>query len=586
MLSTKYEQLLANAAMQLEQKINELSLVRRVTDALVRSQTVCDGCEHLIDIILQETNCENCSILLLDGEQYILSAARGQMENIFTNRSDKSGFSKGEGIAGQVAENQECIRIDDVTKDIRFVLRHEQSTTVVSLLCAPLVDRGDCIGILNLSTPEVGAFSMEQERMVTIIAHQAALFLANIRLHEQVTKSLEELKCETNERRHLEAQLLQSQKMESIGRLAGGIAHDFNNTLGTIMMNASLLQSKYPDAFCFEGQAANDIINGAKRGAELTSQLLGFARGGKYWPVLLDMNETIREAVNVSEKMFEKSIDVHYDFTEHLQSVIADKNQMHQVFTNLVINAKDAMPNGGTLFFKTEYSLLDDSFVQSNPEMSVGEYIKVTIRDTGTGMPQEVLDNIFEPFFTTKDIGKGTGLGLAMVYGIINNHGGSVHCDSVPGTGTTFILFLPVAEDDIIEENTDEEAVTQDATILIVDDEPCIRNSLQRLLTKMGYSVFTAKDGAEALDVYSEKGNSINLILLDMIMPVMTGVTTYRELRKLNPDVKVLLISGFSKDDRANEIIREGVLGFLQKPFQFDELSQAICDALAPVNGE
>jgi PAS domain S-box-containing protein len=207
MLPAKFESLLANAAMQLEEKINELSLVRRVTDALARAMTVREGCEQLIEIILNEINCENCSILLLEGETYVLMAARGQSEEMFTSHNGGDGFSPGEGIAGQAAENQECICIDDVAKDIRFAARPEQLTTVVSLLCVPLVDRGACIGVLNLSAPETGIFGVEQERLVTIIANQAALFLTNIQMQEKLADSFENLKEEFAEREKAEQQI-------------------------------------------------------------------------------------------------------------------------------------------------------------------------------------------------------------------------------------------------------------------------------------------------------------------------------------------------------------------------------------------
>jgi two-component system, cell cycle sensor histidine kinase and response regulator CckA len=383
-------------------------------------------------------------------------------------------------------------------------------------------------------------------------------------------------------RRDLEHQLQQAQKMESIGRLAGCIAHDYNNALGVMMGNAELLKDKYQDTSSFEGRAINQIIQGAKRGADLTAQLLGFARSGKYHPVALDINDTIREVVTVSEKIFEKNIAVDYDLEESLRSVNADKNQMHQVLTNLLINAKDAMPSGGTLLFKTDRAFLHKASVTSMPELSTGEYVRIAVSDTGTGMSKDVVEKIFEPFYTTKGIGKGTGLGLAMVYGIVNNHGGNILCESEPGVGTTFILLLPVSDDEEeVNEKIVEKPIMGEATILLADDEPGMRDALKRMLEKLGYTVMTAEDGVETVSIYTSRQDSIDLVLLDMIMPNMAGADTYQELRKLNQNVKVLIISGYSQDERANKILEEGVLGFLQKPFQLYELSKTVSEALA-----
>jgi two-component system, cell cycle sensor histidine kinase and response regulator CckA len=378
----------------------------------------------------------------------------------------------------------------------------------------------------------------------------------------------------------LEAQLLHAQKMESVGRLAGGLAHDFNNTLSVIMGNAEFLMMKYRDADSFEGGVAKAIIGGVKRGAHLISQLMGFARRGKFQPVPLDLNSIIQEVVNISEKMFEKNITMQFTFNASLPPVKADKTQMHQILMNLVINAIDAMPGGGMLSLKTEYAFFtDESSLHSHP-IHAGEYVKVSVTDTGTGMPKDVLDKIFEPFFTTKELGKGTGLGLAMVYGIIKNHDGYIFCKSEPGNGTSFTIYLPVSKDEVVEEKIDNSPIRGDATILVVDDEPTYREMLQQMLESLGFSVITAEDGEQAVSIYTVQKESIDLVLLDMIMPNMAGVDTYRELQKLNSAVRVLLISGFSQDERTKEILEDGVLDFLQKPFEMYELSKAVNEAL------
>ncbi|MFC1725707.1 ATP-binding protein [candidate division KSB1 bacterium] len=255
-----------------------------------------------------------------------------------------------------------------------------------------------------------------------------------------------EIKKAEEAKKKLEEQLLHVQKMESIGRLAGGIAHDFNNILGSIMGFSEVLQMKFPDRSSVEGKAADAIIRGVERAADLTKQLLGFARGGKYEPKPLNMNQVIRDTIKMSEKIFEKNIEVKLDFADNLKYIEADEHQMDQVLTNLIINAKDAMPAGGEILFKTENVFLSNEYVNKYPEFKAGNYVKISIIDTGTGMPKDIKDKIFEPFFSTKGIGKGTGLGLATVYGIVKNHGGHITVYSEPGVGTTFTIYMPVTK--------------------------------------------------------------------------------------------------------------------------------------------
>lgn len=366
--------------------------------------------------------------------------------------------------------------------------------------------------------------------------------------------------------------------MESIGRLAGGIAHDFNNILTGIMGYAEMLKMQFEDSTTSEGKAVDVILRSAERAADLTQQLLGFARGGKYNPVPIKINDVIKETINVSEKIFEKNIRVNYEFEENINTVEADKNQMGQVLTNIIINAKDSMPNGGEIIFKTENIYIDEEYVSEYPKIKVGNHVKISITDTGIGMPKEVKDHIFEPFYTTK--GKGTGLGLATVYGIIKNHNGHIACYSEPGEGTMFIIYLPISEKDIVKEEVDKKVIRGDKTILVVDDEEDVRGLAKEQLENLGYKVILARDGIEAVDIYRDKKDEIDLVLLDMIMPNMAGKETYQELKKLNPEVKVLLTSGFSQNGKAREILQEGVMGFIQKPLKLFELSKMIYETL------
>jgi len=382
------------------------------------------------------------------------------------------------------------------------------------------------------------------------------------------------------EKRKLEKQLFQAQKMESIGRLAGGIAHDFNNILTGIMGYAELLKNRFNDTSTNDGRAADVIFNGAERAANLTKQLLGFAQEGKYNLVPLNINDVIKDSLKVAEKIFEKKIKVTLNFEKHINKVEADKNQLDQVLMNLLINAKDAMPSGGEIHIKTETVCFDTRYTEKVPELEPGCYVKISVTDTGTGMPKEVQERIFDPFFTTKGSGKGTGLGLATVYGIIKNHKGHINVCSEIGAGTTFTICLPVSEKEIVEKEEDITVITGDERILIVDDEAIIRNLAKEMLEMLEYKVLLAENGIEAVKIYREKKDEIDLVLLDMIMPDMAGRETFFELKKINPDVKAILLSGFSQDDKANEILNEGVQGFIPKPFKMHELSRIIAGVL------
>ncbi|MCP5103530.1 MAG: PAS domain S-box protein [bacterium] len=412
---------------------------------------------------------------------------------------------------------------------------------------------------------------------VTIVSDQDG----TPKYYQSIIRDITERKRMEAEKKELEEQLFQSQKMESIGRLAGGIAHDFNNILTGIMGYAELLKMRSFKPGTKEGHAVDVIIKSTTRAADLTKQLLGFARGGKYNPVPLKINDIIKDSVKVSGKIFEKNIVLTYDLTENINTIEADKHQMGQVLTNLIINARDAMPNGGNLIIKTENIFLTENYSGKFPEIQPGNYIRISITDTGTGMSKEIKKHIFEPFFTTKEEGRGTGLGLATVYGIVKSHHGHIAVYSEPGEGTTFTLYFPVSEKNIaVAVKKDIIIVRGEAVILVVDDEESVRDMAEDALDILGYKVLCAGDGSEAVTIYKEKKNEIDLVLLDMVMPIMAGKETYLELKKLNPKVKVLLVSGYSQNEKATEILEEGVLGFVQKPFGLQKLSEQISQTL------
>lgn len=441
----------------------------------------------------------------------------------------------------------------------------------------PISHHGQVIGCMNVASHTLEEVPVFSRSALETIAAQIGSVITHLQAEEALKES--EKKAE-EERRKLEEQLFQAQKMESIGRLAGGVAHDFNNILTSIMGYAELLKLKFSNTSGREKKAADIIIQSSERASDLTQQLLAFARGGKYNPVAMIVNDLIKQTINVSEKIFEKNIEVKYDLEEKLKPIEADRNQLDQVLTNIIINAKDAMPNGGELIFKTANVFLDEKYTTKFQELKPGNYVEISITDTGIGMPRSVKDRIFEPFFTTKGAGCGTGLGLATVYGIIKNHKGHITCASQPGKGTTFTLYLPATEKEIIAEENETKVIKGEETILLVDDEKYVRDVAKRQLQRLGYKALTASDGIEAVDIYKKKKKKIDLVLLDMVMPNLAGKETYLELKNINPDIKVVLISGFSQNDKATETLKEGALAFLQKPFKLYELSKVLAEVL------
>ena len=383
---------------------------------------------------------------------------------------------------------------------------------------------------------------------------------------------------DVTERKRLKAQMRQVQKMESIGTLAGGIAHDFNNLLMGIQGNVSLMLMD-TDAVSPDYDRLINIEKQVKSGAKLTSYLLGYARKGKYEINPLDLNQVVKE-VNETFIRTKKEITVHNDLAEDLSVIEADKGQIEQVLLNLFINAADAMPDGGDLFLKT-MKVTDKDMQGRMYKPEPGNYVLLTVTDSGVGMDEEIQERIFEPFFTTKEMGRGTGLGLASVYGIIKSHHGYIEVESSKGKGTTFRIYLPASEKEIqkIVETTDE-IVKGAETVLLVDDEDIILEVSCELLETIGYRVLTAGCGKESIEIYKNNRDKIDIVVLDMVMPDINGAVVYKRLKEINPDVKVLLSSGYSIDGHATEILNQGCDGFIQKPFTLQSLSRKIKDIL------
>ncbi len=387
-------------------------------------------------------------------------------------------------------------------------------------------------------------------------------------------KSILSVSTDITEKKQLEAQVLRAQRLESLGTLASGIAHDFNNILTPILAAAQLLPMKLPDLDERNLQLLRLIESSTKRGAELVKQILAFAKGGDGKHLPLQVRHLLAEIVQVARQTFPKTIQIYMDrSTPEDCMVSADATQLHQVFMNLCVNARDAMPNGGTLSLSVETRFLDAAYTRMNLEAHAGVYVVITITDTGTGIPPELLDRIFDPFFTTKELGKGTGLGLSTVLGIVKNHDGFVKVYSEVGQGSEFKVYLPAIANTVLPSVEDKTLLTgNQELILIVDDEPLIRQVTQTALETHNFRTLVASDGIGAIALYAEHKQDIQAVLMDVMMPNMDGLTAIRTLHKLNPKVKVIATSGLATNSQLAEQTGAGVQAFLSKPYTANEL--------------
>jgi PAS domain S-box-containing protein len=384
------------------------------------------------------------------------------------------------------------------------------------------------------------------------------------------------------ERKQLEQQVLRAQRMESIGTLAGGVAHDLNNALGPIIMSLDLLQMRFPDP---ESQELISVIaSSAQRGAEMVRQVLSFARGVGGQRTEVEIKHLIRDIEKIATDTFLKNITVRTIVPPDLWTVLGDPTQLHQVLLNLCVNARDAMPDGGTLIISAENRLLDEHYAGLNPESRPGPHVFLQVEDTGTGMPPEIIEKIFDPFFTTKEVGKGTGLGLSTSMAIVKSHGGFLRVYSEVGKGTKFKVYLPG------QTEKSETAIVAAAAemprgngelILVADDEASVRQITQQTLEAFGYRAILACDGAEAVAHYARRGAEIAVVLTDMMMPVMDGPATIRVLRKLNPSLPIIAASGLSANSHVAQAASLGVKHFLPKPYTAETLLKALKQELA-----
>ena len=401
--------------------------------------------------------------------------------------------------------------------------------------------------------------------------------------HKKVEEAYDELKREVAERKKVEAQFLQSQKMEAFGQLAGGVAHDFNNILAVIMGYTSLLMEndELDPAMMTE---MKQVYSAGERAANLTRQLLTFSRKKQMEAHPLDLNEVIGNMTKMLGRIIGEDIKLQCNYASNLPTIEADEGMMEQVLMNLAVNARDAMAKGGRLIINTHRAVIDTAHAQGNPEARAGEFVCLSVQDTGCGMTPEIMARIFEPFFTTKGVGKGTGLGLATVFGILKQHQGWVEVESQVGVGTTFKVFLPVTPRTAAGAKSTMAQTTVRGgheTILLVEDEEALRGLTKLVLQRYGYRVLEAASGVEALSVWDQDGGQADLLLTDMVMPDgLTGRELAKKLQARKHNLKVIYTSGYSMDSEGTTFRLREAKRFLQKPYNPQRLAQAIRDCL------
>jgi len=430
---------------------------------------------------------------------------------------------------------------------------------------------------------EVPAMSRQQFKQVADALFTLATQLSNIAYQNvQQARFITERKRAEEEQEKLQSQLLQAQKMESVGILAGGVAHDFNNLLQTMRGNIELLAAS--ESLCPKSATRlKTVTKSMDRAAQLVRQLLLFSRKAGSSRVRVDLNQEVANVARMLERTIPKMIALELHLDPSIWQLFADPIQIEQILLNLANNAVDAMPDGGKLTIETSNVEVDEGFVRAHLWLNSGPHVLLTVTDTGHGMDREVLEHVFDPFFTTKEVGKGTGLGLASVYGIAKAHGGYIQCSSEPNQGTTFRVYLPVlSHGDMATAEPPRQAAAQggNETILVVDDEPEIRELTREALVVLGHSVQTAATGEQALEIFKTEGKAIDLVLLDLNMPGMGGYRCLQELLQIDPSVKVIIASGYSASAHGKDALASGSKGFIGKPYQLKELAAMVQEVL------
>jgi signal transduction histidine kinase/ActR/RegA family two-component response regulator len=575
----------------------------------------------LLDLIANEATklvgADRASLFLLDRE-------RGELWSKVVLGSEEIRFDARLGIAGAVALTGQTINVENVYQDPRFYKEIDllSGYRTQSLLAVPLrTNNGEIIGTFEVLNKETGAFSKADEEILRALAAQAAISLENARLYEKMQQEITQRKLadellrqaksdlvkanadlerrvqertadlkqanaallrNIEEQKKLEEQLRHAQKMESIGRLAGGIAHEFNNILNIIQGYASLIRLE-PSAGRVMDESLKIIDQQIKRAVSLVRQLLTVARRTATHLEPVYANDLVLAISELVKQSFPKTIEVALNLDPGLPPVMADSNQLSQAILNICVNARDAMPVGGKLTVRTEK--IDENKLRAlHLESSAESYVSFVISDTGMGMDGEVRARIFEPFFTTKGVGEGTGLGLAIVYGIVKEHNGFIEVESAPGLGTTLRIYLPVVRSEgksavnelLTEESASRKYASGRGTVLVVEDEEAMVHLLIEALSRAGYQTLTAMNGEEAVDLYHQHTAEIDIVVLDLGLPKVSGFDVIHKLMEQRPSVSIIITTGYLQPDLKPELFQAGVKDCIYKPYVVDDLVEKV----------
>lgn len=518
------------------------STVRERTETLVQSQQTLAETMALLRASFEATE---QALLILDAEGVVLSA------------------------------NQRVIQMFALSEE---PLDGQNAEQIWDLLENRFADAGDVEGRWHFFMRHVAAVGSEEWQLAEPNHRVLAVYTAPV--HDEQHRIVGRLWSfmDITEKRHMEHGLQQAQKMEAVGHLAGGVAHDFNNLLTTILGNLDLAAVEY-DLEEGLGETLSEVRRAGERGARLVKQLLGFSRRGMLQMESCNIGSIVMEIVSLLERTIDPRIVIQMSLRDDLWSVVADTGQMHQVIMNMCINACDAMPDGGQLMISTGNHRVEETTVEGWQDIHAGEHVCIEIRDNGTGMPQQVQERIFEPFFTTKQPGKGTGLGLAMSFGIIKQHRGSILCESAPGEGTCFHVLLP-RQVSYVPDHTEvvpPDAVGGTETILVIDDEPPVRLIAESILKRKGYRLISSSGGRKGVEICSDPSISIDLVLLDYTMPEISGRDAFKAIRAVRPDLPVVFCSGYPLDmDAIEREVGSRPDGFVQKPYHRETLAASM----------
>jgi PAS domain S-box-containing protein len=547
---------------------HRLTAHHAMTQALAESAMLTEAAKKILQIACQEFEWAFGELWTVDATTRRLRCVEiwhppSTEFNEFVSVSRQTTFAAGEGLPGRVWETGQPAWVADVAQESN--LPRKALATRLSLrnaIAFPIRLRDETLGVIDFFSAKIRSPDDELLAMFATVGSQIGQFI---------------------ERKQLEEQFRQSQKMEAFGQLAGGVAHDFNNILAVIMGYSNLLMGDEDFKPVIKEQL-KQVYSAGERAANLTRQLLTFSRKKEMQVSPLDLNKVIAEMTKMLGRIIGEDIKLQCSYASNLPAIQADEGMMEQVVMNLAVNARDAMAKGGQLTIGTERVVIDAVYVRGNPEARAGKFICLSVRDTGCGMTPEIQARIFEPFFTTKGVGKGTGLGLATVFGIMKQHQGWLEVESEVGVGTTFKVFLPASPRPAAsaEQAAAETKIRGGAeTILLVEDEVALRALTKIILQRYGYRVLEAASGVEALEVWEKQGAPVDLLLTDMIMPDgVTGRELAKQLQARQPGLKVIYVSGYNMESEGTTFrLREGTV-FLQKPYHPQKLVQAVRDAL------